>query len=84
MKCAACHGLEGPHTCEASGTAVAAGAHEAGAVSTVTAIPLFDVHLGFVVEALEEADVRDKIADLVADLLDDDDVSEAAFSVIQR
>lgn len=85
MSCRACTepGQGHAHTCETSGTAVAAIAHAEGQVQDVVAVPCFDVAVRLRVEALSEEDVRRVIVPLVSEVLSDDQVTQADFTITQ-
>ena len=68
-------------TDDPSGALTAQAAHEAGAVQEIVRLPHFDVEIHFTIEGDDEADVKEKLVPLVTDLLTDDSVLDAAFTV---
>lgn len=85
MSCKACAGEEGQtHTCQASGVPVTTIIHAENDIPEPFEIPHFNVEITFVVVALDEECVKAKIVDLVQDLLSDDDVEQAVFSIEAR
>ena len=86
FKCAACSDPEGgwAHTCAGSGTFIAAEAHVEGEVDEVEVWPRFDVGLSFEVAALDDDGVRVRLNQLIALLLDDDQVDKVEFTIRPR
>ena len=83
--CPACGGVSGAqHTCPGSGTWKAAEAHLAGEVDEISLDwNRFGVHLNFQVRAVDESMVREKLTGLVTELLSDDLVEHADFSITE-
>ncbi len=66
------------------GMLLASEARAAGGGDWPEQLPVYDVGIRFEVRGLSGEDVRGKLDDLVADLLTDDDVFSAEFSVTAR
>lgn len=73
------------HTCEGSGTFVAAEAHDSGEVEAIAeGYPYWTIALGILLRAPDEQEARKTVAPLVEALLDDALVESIEFSVAGR